>query len=143
MNPLALLTLIRSPIFRDFAVVIIILIGLGFVFYAGEQRKQAEWDLDKVRVQREIDALKIKQGEVTIKEVIKYVDRVKVVEGKTKTIVEYVDKYITVDSNKNCIVPNNVITILDAAARNTPIPIGVKVPDTGTTPKIPHVEIPK
>jgi hypothetical protein len=84
------------------------------------------WDADKIKVQGEIDKLKSAQGVVTIKEVIKYVDRIKYVEGKTKTITEYVDKYITADENKGCVVPNNAITILDAAARNTPLPVIVK-----------------
>lgn len=129
MNPLILLNIVRSQYFKDALVILVVLLGLWFVYHKGEEATQKLWDADKVRVQGEIDKLKSQQGEVTVKEVIKYVDRIKVVEGKSKTITEYVDRYITPEANKSCVIPNNAITIIDAAARNVVLP-----PSAATAP---------
>jgi hypothetical protein len=136
MNPLILLNIIRSPYVKDALVIIAVLLGLWFVYHKGEEATQKLWDTDKIRVQGEIDKLKGQQAEVTVKEVIKYVDRVKYVEGKTKTITEYVDKYITSDSNKGCVIPNNAVTIIDAAARNTPLPSAAAIAPIDVKPLI-------
>jgi hypothetical protein len=136
MNPLLLLNIIRSQYFKDALVILAVLFGIWFIYHKGEEATQKLWDADKLLVQAEIEKLKGKQGEVTIKEVIKYVDRVKVVEGKTKTITEYVDKYITTDSNKGCVIPNNAVTIIDAAARNTPLPSAAAVAPIDVKPLI-------
>lgn len=98
-----------------FAVVLVF--GLGF--YLGHSRmeekfeeyKQAQSDLAKTRV--------IEAEKITTKEVIKYVDRIKVVHEKGDAIIEKVPIYVPRDV---CLLPPGFRSVHDAAATGGVLP---------------------
>lgn len=109
-----------------------LIIGIALValaagsYFKGRHDVNVAWDLDKARVENEIKELKNKSNEVTIKEVIKYVDRIETIRVKGDTITVYVDRYITAEADANCVIPKNFVLFHDMAAKNIAPPKEVK-----------------
>lgn len=82
----------------------------------GAAHVQAKWDAKSQR-QAVADAAAAKrQAEVTVKVVTKYVDRVRVVQGKTKTIIKEVPVYVTKKADADCTINAGFVRLHDAAA---------------------------
>lgn len=104
-------------------VVCALFVGLMYLsFSAGEKSVQIRWDEEKSKMQKEIDDLTAKQTATTNKVVKVYVNKVKSTDTRTRHINDAVVKYVPPAVNTNCKIPNNVITLLDASARNIDIP---------------------
>lgn len=115
----ALVGFIKSPLFK-YLLVIVAVLGLLFsVYRAGGNSVQKEWDLARAKTDKEIAELKVKQGEVTIKEVQVFVDRIKIVKEKGDVIEKFVDRWITAKDDASCVIPKAFIELHDAAATNT------------------------
>lgn len=125
----AISAFLKSPLFKYIIAFVVVASILYGAFWLGGDRVQTKWDLEKVKVQAVIDQLTANQGKVTEKIVTVYVDKIKTVKVKGDTITEYVDRYITVESDKQCIIPQNFIMLLDSAALNIvpPAPVEEKI----------------
>lgn len=95
---------------------------LIFAFLAGKNYADNKWELIFAEVEKERLELiaKNKQLEtqaekITIQEVIKYVDRVKYIKGKTEQIIKEVPVYITKEDNARCEIPKGFITLHNQA----------------------------
>lgn len=105
--------------------IIALLLGgaVWFTYNAGQNSVQAEWDLEKARITAYIAELEAKSAIINTETVIKYVDRIKTVTAKGDTIVKEIPKYITVVDDSKCTINNGTIRVLDAAARQTDLPV--------------------
>ena len=115
---MALTDMIIPPWVKPLVITLLVAGLLGGVYFKGRQDVQVKWDLAIAETEREIAELKAKQGEVTIKTITKYVDRIKVVKEKGEEVIKYVDKYITVKEDAKYPLPNNFVELHDAAAKN-------------------------
>ena len=66
---------------------------------------------------QEVDA-----SELTTEVITKYVDRVKIVEGKTREIIKKVPVYITKESDDKCAINNGFVSLHNSSASQTKIP---------------------
>lgn len=113
--------------YKYLAIALAILALVVGSYFKGRADINAAWDLDKERVKNEIAELKNKSIDATVKEVIKYVNRVETVKVKGDTITVYVDRFITAESDAKCVIPNNFVLFHDLAAKNiTPPPLVVE-----------------
>ncbi len=95
--------------------------ALYLAYHEGENHVQSLWDADKARIQKEVDDLKIKQGAISIKTITRYVNKTQTINTRAGKINDAVTKFVP-KADKGCVIPNNVVTILDAAVNNMPIP---------------------
>lgn len=119
---IAIKAFITSPLFKYLALTAVICGILYGIYHAGEVRIQTKWDVDKAKVQLEIEKLKLESEKVTIKVETAYVDRVKTITVKGDTITQYVDRYITQAEDKACTIPNNFVLLHDLAVKNITLP---------------------
>lgn len=111
-------TMLANLPWKQIIIVAIIAGVLGSAYFKGRHDVQAKWDLEKAETAALIVKLEAASKEVTIKEVVKYVDRVKTVTQKGDTITEYVDRYL---SNDGCVIPKNFVVIHDRAVKGVPV----------------------
>lgn len=96
------------------ALLIVLAYGAGQIH--GRGAVQAEWRSD-IAAQSIIATRTVtKQGEVTVRVVKEYVDRIKVVEGVTTTIEKEVVRYVSPAADAGCVVPVGFVRVHDAAA---------------------------
>lgn len=91
-------------------------------FFAGKKYADNKWELIFAEIEKERlelitknKALESQAEKITIKEVIKYVDRIKYIQGKTEQIVKEVPVYITKEDNARCEIPKGFITLHNQA----------------------------
>lgn len=118
MNLLLLRSIITSPLFKYFVVLIVFLVVVFFAYQKGASDVQKEWDLERLNTAYEIAELKAAQNEKTTEVVIKYVDRVKTIKQKGDTIVTYVDRWITPEDNAACTLPYSFVRLHNLAVQN-------------------------
>jgi hypothetical protein len=105
--------------------------GLGMLlclnsFAIGVSVNEANWQVKVKDMQIQIAQLETKTAEVTTKVVTEYIEKVKIVEGKTHVIIKKVPEYITKESDAKCSINTGAIELLNAAAEN-------KVPESSRT----------
>jgi hypothetical protein len=105
--------------------------GLGMLlclnsFAIGVSVNEANWQVKVKDLQIQIAHLETKTAEVTTKVVTEYIEKVKIVEGKTHVIIKKVPEYITKESDAKCSINTGAIELLNAAAEN-------KVPESSRT----------
>ena len=61
-------------------------------------------------------------AEITPEVITKYIDRVKIVEGKTHEIIKKVPVYITKESDDKCTINNGFVSLHNSSASQTKIP---------------------
>jgi hypothetical protein len=132
---MAVLAFLKSDMFKYILFAALVGILLYKVYSAGEDHIQGKWDLEKAVVAEKIAELNAKAGKITTITQIKYLDKVRIVEGKGIFLTQYVDRYITKDNDAACIIPMNVVTLHDSAALN----IVPKVAAAVTIPVEPQV----
>lgn len=122
---------------KPLAVVLACMLLLATVFgwgmIKGRAQIQAKWDKAKAAQQAADTKEANRQAVVTIETVTKYVDRVRVVKGKTETIIKEVPKYVTVKADADCIINTGFVRLHDAAAANT-LPDGPRDTDAAPAP---------
>lgn len=96
-------------------------------FSIGLSVNESNWQLKVKDMQVQIAELESKANEVTTKIVTQYVDKVRIVEGKTHVLIKKVPEYITKESDSKCSINVGSIELLNAAAEN-------KVPESTGTP---------
>lgn len=103
-----------------------IFLALAMSYFYGESRYregraevQSRWDAATTRMEQEKRQLEAKQSEVTVKTVIKYVDRVREVRVKGDTIIKRIPQYVPANS---CDLPPGFRLLHDAAASGSELP---------------------
>ena len=91
-------------------------------FFVGGISNQAEWQLKVKQMEVEIAKKEIEAEQISHEVITKYVDRVKIVEGKTNEIIKKVPVYITKESDDKCIINSGFVSLHDASASQTKIP---------------------
>lgn len=115
MNPLAILTFLKSETFK-YAVIALVIAGIVYsIYHAGQQNVQQKWDAATAAAEIARLKLKDKEDKVTAEKEIVYVDRIKTVTLQGKTRIEYIDRYITAEVDAGCVIPKNVIMLHDSA----------------------------
>ena len=115
MNPLAILTFLKSELFKYIAGVILVAAIVFAIYHAGETHVQTKWNTSIAAAEKEKLELKVKEDKVTSNTEIKYVDRVKTITVKGATQIQYIDRYITREADAGCVIPKNVIMMHDSA----------------------------
>lgn len=105
-----MLTLLK-PFIRPLVYILGLLIILYSIYYAGAQSVQKKWDIEKAEQKAEVQVI----TQVVEKEIIKYVDRVKVIREKGDVIIQKVPEFVT----NSCDVPVGFVRIHDASVQNT------------------------
>lgn len=95
-----------------------------WVYSKGGAHVQAQWDAEKAQLQAahyaEVERLRAVNRQVEVR----YMDRVRTVQGKTQTIVKEVPRYVTQIDDSRCTIPPGFISLLNAAAEG-------RVPEAG------------
>tara|TARA_B110000503_G_C7143390_1_gene411873 strand:- start:246 stop:839 length:594 start_codon:yes stop_codon:yes gene_type:complete len=101
----------------------IILIGsFSFsLFMVGAISNEQLWKLKVKEMEVLIAQKELASNIVTNTIVTKYVDRIKLVEGKIHEVIKKVPVYITKESDAKCAIDNGFVLLHDAAASNTEI----------------------
>lgn len=105
--------------------------GLGMLlclnsFAIGVSVNEETWQSKVKDMQVKIAQLEAQSSEVTTKVVTEYIEKVKIVEGKTHVIIKKVPEYITKESDAKCSINTGSIELLNSAAEN-------KVPESTRT----------
>ena len=96
------------------------------LFMIGAISNENIWQLKVKEMETAIAKQELAAAEVTHEVITQYVDRVKIVEGKTHEIIKKVPVYITKESDDKCTINNGFVSLHDHASKN-------EVPDsTGT-----------
>ena len=88
------------------------------LFMIGAISNEDIWQLKVKEMETAIAKQELAAAEVTHEVITQYVDRVKIVEGKTHEIIKKVPVYITKESDDKCIVNNGFVSLHDYAAKN-------------------------
>jgi hypothetical protein len=91
-------------------------------FFIGGISNQAEWQLKVKQMEVEIAKKELEAEHISHEVITKYVDRVKIVEGKTHEIIKKVPVYITKESDDKCIINNGFVSVFNASANQTDVP---------------------
>lgn len=96
--------------------------ALAIAFLAGKNYSDNKWKLKFSEIEKERLELIAKNKEletqaekITVKEVVKYVDRIKYIQGKTDQIIKEVPVNITKEDNASCEIPKGFITLHNRA----------------------------
>lgn len=103
--------------------VIGVLALVGGVYFEGGLQNELYWREQVAKQQEEIAKLEAASQQVSERVVTQYIERVKVVKGKTDVITKEIPKYITKEVDAQCSIPNVAIVLHDAASQN-------ELPDT-------------
>jgi hypothetical protein len=88
------------------------------LFMVGAISNEDSWQLKIAELKTEIAKKELAATEITHEVITQYVDRVKIVEGKTHEIIKKVPVYITKESDDKCIVNNGFVSLHNYAAKN-------------------------
>ena len=108
----------KINMYKNAIVSVIVVMALAGVYFKGRHDVNVEWKLEKAEIAAENAKKKAAAGVVTTKIITEYVDRVKVVKQKGDTVTIYVTKWLTPESDSKCMVPNNFVSLHNAAASN-------------------------
>lgn len=122
---------------------VVLAIGLfWFGWSKGSDSVQAEWDADKVRVAALFAAEKERTAAVSVETITRFVDRVRIIKGKSETIIQEVPVYVTAQADADCTINNGFVRVHDAASAGTLPPApgdtdaaasAIKLSDVGQT----------
>lgn len=96
--------------------IICIMVALFGLYTEGGISEKAKWEQRVAEQNAKIAQLMTESEKVTTKEVIKYVDRIKVVKEKGDVIIKEVPIYITKEADANCTITNGFVLLHNAAA---------------------------
>ncbi len=92
------------------------------IFFIGGMSNEAEWQLKVKQMEAEIAKKELEAEKISHEVVTKYVDRVKIVEGKTHEIIKKVPIYITKESDDKCTINNGFVSLHNSGASQTKVP---------------------
>lgn len=114
--------------YRLMAVVLLLAAATGFGWIKGASHVQAAWDAEQQAMAIAAAQQRARQAETTVKVVTEYIDRVQIVQGKTRTIIKEVPVYVPAQADADCRINTGFVRLHDAAATNT-IPAAPGNPD--------------
>ena len=88
------------------------------LFMIGAISNEDIWQLKVKEMETAIAKQELAAAEVTHEVITQYVDRVKIVEGKTHEIIKKVPVYITKESDDKCTINNGFVSLHDHASKN-------------------------
>ena len=88
------------------------------LFMVGAINNENVWQLKVKELETTIAKQELAAAEVTTEVITQYVDRIKIVEGKTHEIIKKVPIYITKESDDKCVINNGFVILHDNAAKN-------------------------
>lgn len=91
-------------------------------YFIGAISNEAEWQLKVKQIEAEIAKKELEAEKISHEVVTKYIDRVKIVEGKTHEIIKKVPVYITKESDDKCTINNGFVSLHNSSASQTKIP---------------------
>ena len=92
-------------------------------FYIGGVSNEEKWQFKVKELETAIAKKELEAEKITAEVVTKYIDRIKIVEGKTREIIKKVPVYITKESDDKCTINNGFVSVFNASANQTDIPI--------------------
>jgi hypothetical protein len=84
---------------------------------------EEKWRFKVKELETAIAKKELESEKITTEVVTKYIDRIKIVEGKTREIIKKVPVYITKGSDDKCVINNGFVSVFNASANQTDIPI--------------------
>ena len=99
----------------------VFLLAIG-LFFIGGIFNEAEWQLKVKEIEVKVAQQELASSKVTTEVITKYIDRVKIVEGKTHEIIKKVPVYITKESDDKCTINNGFVSLHNSSASQTKIP---------------------
>ena len=102
----------------QFAKPIGLLLLLAGIYFEGGLQNEQHWRAEVERQNAEIARLNAAAQEITKEVETKYVERIKLVKGKTDVIIQKVPEYITEKHDADCVIPDGFRLLHDAAAKN-------------------------
>jgi hypothetical protein len=91
-------------------------------FFIGGISNEEKWQLKVKEMEAEVAKKELAAAEITHEVITKYVDRVKIVEGKTHEIIKKVPVYITKESDDKCTINNGFVSLHNSSASQTKVP---------------------
>lgn len=91
-------------------------------FFIGGIFNEAEWQLKVKEMEVKVAQQELASSKVTTEIITKYIDRVKIVEGKTHEIIKKVPVYITKESDDKCTINNGFVSLHNSSASQTKVP---------------------
>jgi hypothetical protein len=88
-------------------------------FFIGGITNETKWQLKVKEMEAVVAKQELAAEKITNEVITKYVDRVKIVEGKTREIIKKVPVYITKESDDKCIINNGFVSLHDSSASQT------------------------
>ena len=118
------MSLIPWP-YRCLALILLAAALIGFGWIKGAGHVQAQWDAAVQHQTLQTAAARERQAHATVKVVIKYVDRVRLMREKGDTIIKEVPVYVPAQADAACTVNRGFVRLHDAAAAGElPTPAG-------------------
>ena len=102
-------------------IISVFLLAIG-LFFIGAISNEEQWKLKVNEMEVKVAKQEVAAAELTTEVITKYVDRVKIVEGKTHEIIKKVPVYITKKSDDNCTINNGFVSLHNSSASQTKIP---------------------
>lgn len=102
-------------------IISVFLLAIG-LFFIGAISNEEQWKLKVNEMEVKVAKQEVAAAELTTEVITKYVDRVKIVEGKTHEIIKKVPVYITKESDDNCTINNGFVSLHNSSASQTKIP---------------------
>ena len=99
----------------------VFLLAIG-LFFIGAISNEEQWKLKVNEMEVKVAKQEVAAAELTTEVITKYVDRVKIVEGKTREIIKKVPVYITKESDDKCAINNGFVSLHNSSASQTKIP---------------------
>ena len=92
------------------------------LFFIGAISNEEQWKLKVNEMEVKVAKQEVAASQITTEVITKYVDRVKIVEGKTREIIKKVPVYITKESDDKCTINNGFVSLHNSSASQTKIP---------------------
>jgi hypothetical protein len=108
-----------------FKLICFLVVLLGSVYLAyneGQRSVQVLWDKEKAEAKKEVETITLKQADTNEFISRKYIPKINKTTKRASSVNAAVKKYIPPITTTNCVIPNNAITILDAAITNSQLP---------------------
>lgn len=99
----------------------VFLLAIG-LFFIGAISNEESWQLKVKEMEVKVAQQELAASEITTEVITKYVDRVKIVEGKTHEIIKKVPVYITKESDDKCTINTGFVSLHNSSASQTKIP---------------------
>lgn len=104
--------------YRLLAVILLAVALIGFGWVKGAGHVQGQWDAAVDKQEAQQARVRVRQAEVTVKVVTKYVDRIQVIREKGDVIIKEFPAYVTPESDARCTINAGFVRLHDAAAAN-------------------------